>query len=66
MKLNVLRLVLSGLFGLSIVTAGATFLEVATVQAAPCPQCGTGLDCAGSTCTCQFVGTDGYKCVVQK
>lgn len=71
MKENALRLILSGLFALSVGAAGATFAEVASATPAPlagCPTCNqVDLTCLGSTCTCVYNGPgQPYVCRVVK
>jgi hypothetical protein len=67
MKKHVLRLVLVGLFALSVGVAGAVFAEVASAgPLLPCPHCNTlDLSCVGSPCTCNWDGY-GYICQLVK
>ncbi|HVA64847.1 MAG TPA: hypothetical protein VNF74_14065 [Terriglobales bacterium] len=59
MKEITLRLILAGLFAVSIGAAGATLVEVASAAPATpsCPKTCNEPEgnCPGTTCTCQFI-----------
>lgn len=66
MKKSFLRLVLVGLFALSLGTAGTIFAEVASAGPQT-PNCGTvncdgNKGCIGSTCDCIFDGGTSFHC----
>jgi hypothetical protein len=65
MKKHFLRVVLAGVFTLSIGVAGALF-TVASVGARPllsCGGCSGDRACMGTPCTCQFDGGSSFHCV---
>jgi hypothetical protein len=59
MEKHVRRLVLIGLFAVSVGVAGAVFAKVVRAgPLLPCPHCDAELGCTGSTCVCpRFGGT---------
>jgi hypothetical protein len=63
MKRNVSRLLLLGLFVLSVAAAGAVFADAAIpTPLAACPQCNTlDLTCVGSPCDCKYDGPPSTK-----
>jgi hypothetical protein len=59
------RIVLVGLFLLSIGAAVGGLMEVVSASPPPCPACNmTELNCPGSPCKCEWVGPGGtdYRC----
>lgn len=66
MRKDFLRVVLAGLFTLSVGAAGAVFAAVRSVQPlATCPSCSIDLGCPGSTCNCKYdKQTAKYYCGV--
>jgi len=66
MKENFLRVVLAGLFALSVGTAGAVFAQGPLTVPVKCPSCSQDLACPGSPCNCKYntLGNPpGYVCV---
>jgi hypothetical protein len=68
MRKDFLKLVLVGLFAVSIGTVGVVFAGVAWGGPAlpKCPACNKlDLTCVGSTCSCQWDGYDYYCTLLQ-
>lgn len=65
MKKHFMRIVLVGLFAISIGAAGAVFTALTLAEPAygiSCPSCDGSNGCVGSTCNCNYDGGTSFHC----